>query len=100
MTPFYNALCNLVGDSNFQIIGEDKYENIVSWKVQNPPTKQQVENEVNRLIKIESDTQYQRNRSKEYPPVGDQLDALFKAGLFPEEMAAQIQAVKDKYPKP
>ena len=39
-------------------------------------------------------------RSKEYPSIGDQLDALFKAGLFPPEMAAQIQAVKDKYPKP
>lgn len=43
---------------------------------------------------------YQKSRSTEYPPVGDQLDALFKAGLFPEEMTAQIQAVKDKYPKP
>lgn len=44
-------------------------------------------------------TQYQRDRAKEYPPIGDQLDALFKAGVFPEDMAAMIQAVKDKYPK-
>ena len=44
-------------------------------------------------------TKYQRDRLLEYPPIGDQLDALFKAGVFPEEMAAQIQAVKDKYPK-
>jgi hypothetical protein len=44
-------------------------------------------------------TQYQRNRAKEYPPIGDQLDALFKAGVFPADMAATIQAVKDKYPK-
>ena len=40
-----------------------------------------------------------RNRSYNYPNIGDQLDALFHAGVFPEDMAAQIQAVKDKYPK-
>jgi hypothetical protein len=44
-------------------------------------------------------TQYQRDRAKEYPAIGDQLDALFKAGVFPADMAATIQAVKDKYPK-
>jgi hypothetical protein len=42
---------------------------------------------------------YKEQRVAEYPPIGDQLDALFHAGVFPEEMAAQIQAVKDKYPK-
>lgn len=44
-------------------------------------------------------TQYQRQRAAEYPSIGDQLDALFKAGVFPAEMAAKLQAVKDKYPK-
>ena len=42
---------------------------------------------------------YTEKRREEYPPIGDQLDALFHAGLFPAEMAARIQAVKDKYPK-
>jgi len=44
-------------------------------------------------------TRYQRDRRIEYPPIGDQLDALFHAGVFPPEMAAQIQAIKNKYPK-
>lgn len=44
-------------------------------------------------------TKYQRDRAAEYPSIGDQLDALFKAGVFPADMAAAIQAVKDKYPK-
>ena len=44
-------------------------------------------------------TAYQAKRAKEYPSIGDQLDALFKAGAFPADMAATIQAVKDKYPK-
>jgi len=42
---------------------------------------------------------YIDNRKREYPSIGDQLDALFQAGAFPDDMAAQIQAVKDKYPK-
>jgi hypothetical protein len=42
-------------------------------------------------------TKYQTDRK--YPPIGDQLDALFKAGAFPADMAAQIQAVKDAHPK-
>ena len=43
--------------------------------------------------------EYQRKRVLEYPSIGDQLDALFHAGVFPEDMAEQIQAIKDKYPK-
>lgn len=43
---------------------------------------------------------YQRSRWANYPTLGDQLDALYHAGVFPEEMAAQIKAVKDLYPKP
>lgn len=39
-------------------------------------------------------------RVKAYPSIGDQLDALFHAGVFPEDMAAKIQAVKDAIPKP
>jgi len=42
---------------------------------------------------------YIDDRKNEYPSIGDQLDALFHAGAFPDDMAAQIQAVKDKYPK-
>ena len=42
---------------------------------------------------------YKFSRVSEYPTIGDQLDALYHAGVFPDDMAAQIQAVKDKYPK-
>jgi hypothetical protein len=42
---------------------------------------------------------YKFSRASEYPAIGDQLDALYHAGVFPDDMAAQIQAVKDKYPK-
>jgi hypothetical protein len=42
---------------------------------------------------------YKIKRAAEYPSIGDQLDALFHAGLMPLEMAIKIQAVKAKYPK-
>jgi hypothetical protein len=42
---------------------------------------------------------YADNRRAEYPPIGNQLDALFHAGVFPDDMAATLQAVKDANPK-
>jgi len=53
------------------------------------------------LEKAEEDrTRYQRQRAAEYPAICDQLDALFHAGVFPADMAATLQAIKTKYPKP
>ena len=51
-------------------------------------------------LKAEYDAkEYQRQRKPEYPEIGDQLDDLYHAGSFSVEMAAQLKAVKDKYPK-
>ena len=41
-----------------------------------------------------------KERMKAYPSIGDQLDALYHAGVFPQEMADQIAAVKAAHPKP
>lgn len=42
---------------------------------------------------------YTTVRSAMYPSIGDQLDSLYHAGVFPEEMASKIREVKEKYPK-
>jgi hypothetical protein len=42
---------------------------------------------------------YIAKRASEYPPIGDQLDALWKGGDAAAEMLAKVQAVKAKYPK-
>ena len=42
---------------------------------------------------------YKAKRLAEYPPIGDQLDALWKGGDAAVEMLAMVQAVKAKYPK-
>lgn len=96
-----DALLSLIPTAEFVVIG-DTYEGI-NWLETNQeplPSKEEVELEMeNLLLKYEKLT-YQRQRASGYPPIGDQLDALFHAGVFPPEMAAQIQAIKDKYPKP
>ena len=66
---------------------------------QTRPTDSEIAAEVTKLQAEYDAKEYARKRAPEYPPIGDQLDALFKAGAFPADMAAKIQAVKDKYPK-
>lgn len=49
-------------------------------------------------FKVKQD--YSELRRAEYPPVGEQLDALWKGGVALEEMARKVAAVKEKFPKP
>jgi len=56
--------------------------------------------ELARMVAEEVAMRYIAARKTAYPSIGDQLDALFHAGAFPAEMAAQIQSVKDANPKP
>ena len=42
---------------------------------------------------------YAQKRTAAYPPIGDQLDDLFRQGAFSPEMAAQLKAVKTAHPK-
>lgn len=82
------------------VLRGDSYDGL-EWldQEQTKPTEAEITAEVARLQAEWTATEYQRLRSPEYPSIGDQLDALFHAGVFPAEMAATIQAVKDKYPK-
>jgi hypothetical protein len=64
------------------------------------PTEEEVQTEIARLQAVYDAEFYKLARAGAYPAIGDQLDALFHAGVFPPEMAAQLQAVKDQYPKP
>ena len=55
------------------------------------------------LLEIQAQVEkdkYLENRRNNYPLIGDQLDALFHAGVFPQEMADKLQAVKNAHPKP
>lgn len=82
------------------VLRGDTYEGL-EWldTEQTKPTEQELTEEATRLQAEWVATEYQRLRAPAYPAIGDQLDALFKAGAFPTEMAAKIQAVKDQFPK-
>jgi hypothetical protein len=79
----------------------DTYSGLL-WKddINTIPTEQEVLNAVEYLRLHDKEMNYAEYRRENYPTMGDQLDALFHAGIFPEEMRARIQVVKDTYPKP
>jgi hypothetical protein len=83
-----SALQHLSPDAQYTIIDDQ-----IIWECDLPqPTLAEIERVI---LLIEN----KLKRQSEYPPIGDQLDSLFHAGIFPEEMAAKLQAVKDAYPK-
>lgn len=87
------AILALEPNAQFAIIDEK-----IEWH--SSDIKMPNKKSINAEIERQKSLKYVEKRSKEYPSIGDQLDALFKAGVFPEEMADKIQAIKDKYPKP
>jgi len=91
-----NALHSLRPGAEWALRGDD-----LEWldTKQTQPTEAEIQAEITRLQAEYDAKAYARSRAAEYPAIGDQLDALFHAGVFPAEMAAQIQAIKDKYPK-
>lgn len=55
-------------------------------------------NEITDDLKYAADTAYIGKRVSEYPSIVDQLDKIYHEGI--DAWKADIQAVKDKYPKP
>ena len=83
-----------VDDYVIQDDGDGQY--IAVWNSsENKPT----DDEINGQDDTPSKADYFQNRQVSYPSLGDQLDDLYKNGAFSDEMAAQIKAVKDKFPK-
>jgi len=58
-----------------------------------------VDAEVTRLQAEYDSQEYARNRASAYPPIGDQLDMIYHAGLGGDAFQAAISAVKQEYPK-
>jgi len=55
---------------------------------------------IGKLEAAEYKVSYRGLRAKAYPPIGDQLDALWKGGQEQTAMKALIEKVKADYPKP
>lgn len=96
-----NALNNLFPNSKWALTGYN-YEDL-EWQDDfvKKPTKNILEQEVERLNSEYIYNEYQRLRAAKYPPITDYLDGIVKNDQ--QQIQAYIdacQAVKDKYPKP
>ena len=52
-----------------------------------------VEKERNRPV------DYKERRRNEFPSIEEQLDSLYHAEIFPDDMSSRIREIKEKYPK-
>ena len=91
-----DAIFSLKPNAQWILRGEE-----LEWNdtIQTKPTEQELQAEIIRLQAQYDANEYQRRRAAEYPPIGDQLDALWKGGDAAAEMLTKVQAVKTKYPK-
>jgi hypothetical protein len=87
------AIIRLQPEAQFVIRGDQ-----IEWHSENIPQPTQEELAA-ALLTIDGEA-YKELRAAEYPPISDQLDALWKGGNAAVEMLAKVQAVKAKYPKP
>jgi hypothetical protein len=88
------AILSLVPNAQVVVRGEE-----VEWyePVTAPITEDEIQAEIVRLQAEYDAKEYQRNRAAEYPSYADQFDKIFHEGI--DAWKAEIQAVKDKYPK-
>jgi hypothetical protein len=90
-----NALLYIDPTFEFGLSGED-YEKIQWFSTSPKPTWRQVL-AAHEAVKALA---YREARAAAYPPIGDQLDALWTGGEAATEMKAVIDAVKARFPKP
>ena len=85
------------GDWTLQDDGNGPY--IKAWNRLEPePTDAEIEAARPAAEAAHAATQYRRDRV--YPPIGDQLDAMWKGGDAEIAMRKMVLAVKAQYPKP
>jgi hypothetical protein len=92
------ALLSLRPGAQWSCYG-DEYENMVWYDNEIlPPTKEEVELEIERLRDEWDYNEYQRLRAKAYPSFAEQFDLLYHGGY--DVWKEEINKIKDMYPKP
>jgi len=91
-----SAILAIDPDAKVKVNNEDIDD--IEW-TSSEISKSDIQAKIAELKAADDALAYARNREPEYPSIGDQLDALYHAGVFPTDMANKIKAVKDKYPK-
>jgi hypothetical protein len=95
----YTAILILNYPGTQWAINDNNYDTL-DWLDSTPkPTQAELDALWGPLLAERARTAYIDLRAAEYPPIGDQLDALWKGGDAAAEMLVIVQAVKVKYPK-
>ena len=72
----------------------------IVWHEDVDITEKQIDDRVTELKAEHDANEYQRDRASEYPPIGDQLDMIYKDMKNGTTTHAEaVEAVKTKYPK-
>lgn len=84
------------------ILHDSLFENIEWLDDQSePPSLEEVNDEIDRITTEDTATQYKHQRAAEYPSFADYLDGIVKSDQAQiDAYIAACQAVKAKYPKP
>lgn len=94
------AIRRLVPDAVFSWAGDDLAD--LDWQDdRDRPSDDDILAEADRCWQDWTDTEYQRKRAAEYPPIEDYLDGVVKGD--DDQIAAYVaacQKVKERYPKP
>ena len=95
MTFLSTAMFALRPAHNFRVINDTE----LIWEDERPqPTQTEIDSKIAELQADYDSRQYQRDRAAAYPSWQDQLDKIFHSGI--NAWKADIQKVKDQYPKP
>ena len=96
-----DAISSLVPTAKFSAFyNDDGTVNKINWVGGGTqPTEVEINAEISRLQTEYDNKQYARDRSIAYPPIGDQLDALWKGGDEATAMKVIIDKVKSDNPK-
>ena len=98
MINISSAIVALGYDKGFSVTG-GVYEGIVWNDEAGKPSKEEVLAKQKELQAAYDAQAYARTRKPLYPDIGDQLDDLYKEGVFSASMAAKLKKVKDDNPK-
>jgi tRNA A37 N6-isopentenylltransferase MiaA len=96
-----DAISSLYPSAKWTMVGES-YAGLNWLDSQiDKPTQAELAAEVTRLQTSWLNTQYQRSRAAEYPPIADYIDGVVKGDTAQVESYIEAcLAVKAKYPKP
>lgn len=98
MTDIVKALEAISPTAEWVLVGRD-YSGL-RWDSADleKPTEEEIQAKITELQAEYDANEYQRQRAAAYPSWQDQLDKIYHEGI--DAWKAEIQAIKDQYPKP